>query len=720
MKIPPDEKAQAQGMSDTTKILRVQGSPGTTPDHGSQVDPLVPLTSSTSGASSDLFHTIPSGPIVLHATAPPPLHFPGYDILGEMGRGGMGVVYRAKQRSLNRMVALKVIIAGPHASGEDKARFRLEAEAGARLRHPNIVQVYDIGEHAGFSYIALELVEGGTLRRWQGEKPIAPRLAVQLAIAIGRGILHAHENGIIHRDLKPANILLGTEESLLGVTDCQPEPELSATNQDGPPPISLVPKVTDFGLAKAIEGGADLTVPGMACGTPNYMAPEQVKGSRRVGPGVDVYGLGAVLYELLTGVPPFVGSDAAEVMEKILRVDPPSVRKHVPTLSKDLAVLVAKCLEKDPARRYLTIRELLDELGRYLAGLPIHARPVGTFEKSWRWVRRNPVPALFLALSACGCLLTSGLAVALAHSVSVEHSAREDAERAHSDATTLRTAAELARDQLGAALAAAQIQKTAAETERTRAEDARKRAEDNLQIARQVIRTTLYEFSRDTRFEGPEFREYRSKLIASLRRFRDEVSVQAMEAGGESDWLDDLADVSHWLGFLEFLNENHAQSAIDYRDAADAARKWATTVPDDPDPQWKLTDSLVNEGNALFNLNRLAEAEIAYREAVEVIDRVIRFRPIEKYRRTAVVAHCQLAQVLRYTGSVVEELHQSHVGIRQARILLLVRSPENTRLLTSAKLSLSIAMFRLGREIVPLLRVRECRPPIEFELDPPG
>ncbi|VTT98441.1 serine threonine protein kinase : WD40 repeat-containing protein OS=Singulisphaera acidiphila (strain ATCC BAA-1392 / DSM 18658 / VKM B-2454 / MOB10) GN=Sinac_7396 PE=3 SV=1: Pkinase [Gemmataceae bacterium] len=692
-------------MSDSTRILRVPPAPDAAPDPGSRVDPLAPATEPHNGASSDLFHTLPSGPIVIHTTHPTPINFPGYEILGELGRGGMGVVYRARQKNLNRLVALKVIIAGPHASSEDKARFRLEAEAGARLRHPNIVQVHDVGEHGGFAYMALELVEGGTLRRWQGEKPVAPRLAVQLAVAVGRGVLHAHENGIVHRDLKPANILIGTEESLAGA---EPDPKESPVPGDGIAPVALVPKVTDFGLAKAMEGGLDLTVPGMACGTPNYMAPEQVRGSRRVGPGVDVYGLGAVLYELLTGRPPFVGSDAAEVMDKILRVDPPSIRKVVPTLPRDLSVIVAKCLEKDPARRYLTMRDLLDELSRFLAGLAVQARPIGPFERSCRWVRRNPIPALFLGISACGCAVTSGLAVALARSVAVEHAALTDAERARDDADALRSAAEEARDQLTAALAAAQTQKAAAEA-------ARKRAEENLQIARQVIRTTLYEFSRDTRFEGPEFREYRKKLIASVRQFRDEV---ASHSGGSVEWLNDLADVSHWLGFLEYLNDNHPQSAAEYRAAADAARKWADAFPKDPEPRWKLTDSLVNEGNALFNHHKLAQAEEAYREAVAVIGPVARKHPTEKYRRTTVLALAQLANVLRFTGTAVEQLHVASAAYREALAVAARRSPENLRLLAAARTTLTVALFRVLTELSPPGALRDRPRAEEFGPDP--
>jgi tetratricopeptide (TPR) repeat protein len=436
----------------------------------------------------------------------------------------------------------------------------------------------------------------------------------------------------------------------------------------------------------------------MACGTPNYMAPEQVRGSRRVGPGVDVYGLGALLFEMLTGKPPFSGSDAARVMEQILRVDPPTVRKLVPTLPRDLSVIVAKCLEKDPAKRYLTMRDLLDDLTRFLAGLPIEARPIGPFERTVRWVRRNPVPAVFLGISACGCLITSGLAVALTRSVKIEQTAREEAQRAHGNATKLQTDAEVARDQLKAALAAAQTQKESAEAERLRVEAARKKAEENLQIARQLIRTTFHEFSRDTRFEGKEFRDYRNKLIVAVRRFRDEVANHATDS---TEWLDDLADVSHWLGFLEYLNDNHLQSVIEYRTAAAAARKWAARVPKDPEPRWKLTDSLVNAGNALFNYRKYPEAEAAYREAVEVISPIVAEHPAEKYRRTQILAHIQLANVLRFTGTAVEQLHTARTAYRSAQILARRDTPDNLRLLHLARTSMALALLRLASESSP-------------------
>ena len=316
-----------------------------------------------------------------------PVAFPGFEILAELGRGGMGVVYKAKQRSLNRLVALKVILGGPLASSEDKARFHIEAEAAARLHHPNIVQVYDVGEHDGFSYIALELIEGETLRQWQSGRPVEPKVAAKLVSSVARAIQHAHEQGIVHRDVKPANILLAPipaahPEFASSVSASRPTPLASTgtnrlSSSSHTVSLTVSPKVTDFGLAKPLDGGNDLTMTGVACGTPNYMAPEQVRGKSH-STSVDVYGLGAVLFELLAGRPPFVGSDAAEVMNLILKSEAPSVRKLALGVPRDLAVIVAKCLEKDPARRYLTARDAADDLDRFLAGKPITARPISS------------------------------------------------------------------------------------------------------------------------------------------------------------------------------------------------------------------------------------------------------------------------------------------------------------------------------------------------------
>ncbi len=298
----------------------------------------------------------------------------GYEILGELGRGGMGVVYRARHIGLNRPVALKMILAGNHAGVAARSRFRAEAEAIARLQHPNIVQVYEVGEQDGRAFFSLELVEGGSLAHRIGGVPQpAPRAAAwvrTLALAIDS----AHTRGIIHRDLKPSNVLVAGDGSL---------------------------KITDFGLAKLI--GTDLALTGTESilGSPSYMAPEQaIGGSSQVGPAADIYALGVILYEMLAGRPPFKAPDAVRTLELVRASEPVNPGRLHPGLSSDLETICLKCLEKEPARRYATARELADELDRFLRNEPILARPIGRIERILRWCRRKPALAIASGLAA--------------------------------------------------------------------------------------------------------------------------------------------------------------------------------------------------------------------------------------------------------------------------------------------------------------------------------
>ena len=306
-----------------------------------------------------------------------------YEVLGELGRGGMGVVYKARHRKLKRLVALKMILAGEHAGAEHLARFYAEAEAVARLPHPNIVQIYEIGEQDGRPYFSLELVDGGSLARVLKGGPLPPRQAAQLVETLARAVAAAHKRGIIHRDLKPGNVLL---------------------TADG------VPKITDFGLAKSLaDSGAvaiDRTRSGAILGTPNYMAPEQADG-RAVGPGADIYGLGALLYEMLTGRPPFRAATALETLDLLRTREPVPPGRLRPRLPRDLETICLKCLEKEPARRYATAEELADDLRAFLGGEPIRARPASRRERAWRFARARPVEA---ALAGAGGMATLGLA----------------------------------------------------------------------------------------------------------------------------------------------------------------------------------------------------------------------------------------------------------------------------------------------------------------------
>jgi serine/threonine protein kinase len=320
-------------------------------------------------ADSQLSETADSLPCA--AEAPPPLQVPGYEILGEIGRGGMGTVYRARQNSLDRLVALKTVPLGKWAdSSELLTRFRREALVMARLRHPNIVQIYDIFESENHAILVMDLVEGGSLDRKVQQKPLSIREAAGIAAILARAVHYAHEKGILHRDVKPSNILL------------TPEGE---------------PKISDFGLAKQLDTDINTTTSGMIIGTPAYMAPEQARGEQsKFGPSLDVYGLGGVLYFLLTGRSPFQGASGLNVLHRITEEDPVSPRQVNPETPKELEAICLKCLEKDPARRYDSAAALADDLERWLRGEPLTIEGESIWQRLARFIFRKsaqPPPA---------------------------------------------------------------------------------------------------------------------------------------------------------------------------------------------------------------------------------------------------------------------------------------------------------------------------------------
>jgi serine/threonine protein kinase len=358
---------------------------------------------------------------------------PGYEILGELGRGGMGVVYKARQLGLHRTVALKMVLAGIHSGPKDLTRFRAEAAAIARLQHPNIVQIYDVGEAEGRPYFVLEFVAGGSLADHLQGTPQPARPAAQLVETLARAVHAAHAHGVIHRDLKPANILLegtGAKGGRSGKTfPRHPDPpSLTAS--------CLTPKITDFGVAKCAGGDGEApelrgpTVTGEFLGTPNYMAPEQAMVPRQpVGPAADVYALGAILYEMLTGRPPFTGETPLATVLQVLNNEPVSVNSLQPSVPRDLETICLNCLRKEPRQRYGSALELAEDLQRFLHDEPIRARPVRAAERLWRWVRRHPAPAGFLAaglLAPVVALITlSLLSARLVRSNALESAAQQ-------------------------------------------------------------------------------------------------------------------------------------------------------------------------------------------------------------------------------------------------------------------------------------------------------
>ena len=308
--------------------------------------------------------------------------FGDYELQGEIARGAMGVVYRAYQKSLKRIVAVKMIRSAMLANDDDVARFRSEAEAAGSLDYTNIVLICEVGEFQGQHYFSMKLIEGETLRENLAELLQNPRAAARLMAIVARAIHAAHQRGILHRDLKPRNILV---------------------DENGEP------HVTDFGLAKQIDSASSATLSGQIIGTPSYMAPEQANGGgKNVTTAADVYGLGAIFYELLTGVPPHKGETLMETLKLLFETEPKLPSSHHPKVDRDLETIAMKCLEKDRAQRYLSARELADELERWLRGEPIEARPAGSIERSFKWMKRKPIHAIAAMLGIL-LLLTLGI-----------------------------------------------------------------------------------------------------------------------------------------------------------------------------------------------------------------------------------------------------------------------------------------------------------------------
>jgi serine/threonine-protein kinase len=353
-------------------------------------------------AGLDALFPGPEAPTPWPPEGPALPQIPGYEVETVLGRGGMGVVFKARHLKLKRLVALKKLLTGDYASPEELARFRREAEAVAALRHPNIVQIHDAGDVGGRPYFTMEYVEGGTLAHSLAGQPQSPRRAAELVATLASAVQFAHKSGFIHRDLKPSNVLLTAEGT---------------------------PKITDFGLARAMHERPEFSRSGVPLGTPSYMAPEQALGKcSATAPATDIYALGAVLYEMLSGRPPFVGQSPAEIIQKVIAEEPAPPSRSKGQVPRDLETICLKCLQKSPARRYASAQDLADDLYRFLDGKPVLARPVGVIERSVKWARRRPTQVTLLAVLLLALVAGSVTGIVLwqqAHVRQAEADARE-------------------------------------------------------------------------------------------------------------------------------------------------------------------------------------------------------------------------------------------------------------------------------------------------------
>jgi serine/threonine protein kinase len=533
--------------------------------------------------SVDLFATPASNFNVL--SLPPCSGFAGRYELGErIGTGGMGVVYKARQQGLNRLVAIKVVRSGPLATEDDLRRFRAEAEAVARLRHANIVQVYEVGEHEGWPFLCLEYVEGGSLATRLAGGVLPPQTAARLVQTLATAAHYAHQQGIVHRDLKPANILLDPAGGQAADRAAAPNEEARAAWI-----ASAVPKISDFGLVHRLDGDGQRTREGAMIGTPAYMPPEQADPSVRVGPECDVYSLGAILYEVVTGRPPFMGESALDTLDQVRSRDPIPPRKLRPALPRDLETICLKCLRKDPKGRYATAAALADDLARFKNEEPIHARRTGPVERTLRWCRRKPLSASLAAALALATVLGVGGVAVQWRRANLQAEAAEQARRA------------------------AQVAEADAVRQRNDAIRQSTRANENLHLATDLVSrltlvaTRLGNHSPDARVRQVTFKNALATYDKLIPQTPEDVQLRLGQAMCQVSSARIHEQVQEW---------NEAAEA--YAKAADSYRSLVGLPAAHPYASAELAECQLAHARLLRRLNRLNEAEETCREAVAV------------------------------------------------------------------------------------------------------
>jgi tetratricopeptide (TPR) repeat protein len=547
--------------------------------------------------------------------APLPDRVRGYEVLEELGRGGMGVVYKARHLLLNRLVALKMVRAGALAGSAELARFRQEAEAVARMQHPGIVQIYEVGEEDGTPFLALEFVSGGNLAQKLAGKPQPPDQAAHLVETLARAVHSAHQCGIVHRDLKPANILLQMQNA-----ECRKQNEKTARDSAfcNLHSAFCIPKIADFGLAKRLEGGPGRTQTGDILGTPGYMAPEQAAGqAKAIGPAADVYGLGAILYEMLTGRPPFQGETPWDTVVQVMSQEPVSPARLQPKVPRELETICLKCLHKEPGKRYASALALAEDLRRFLVGEPIMARPTGAWERTLKWAKRRPAAAALLVFS--GVALVALVVAGIAYNRWLQDEVVREQERTQ-------------------------------EAERQRAEIAsqRARAEANFRAARDAVDRMLTRVGGKPLANIPHAEQVRRQLLEDALQFYLRFLRQR---GADPQVQRETARAYRRVGDIHMLLGRPRQAGEDYRRAVTLQKQLSADFPAVPAYRQDLVETYANRGYFLAETNHPREAESAFRQALALAQRLSADFPREPfYQKELAARHFNLGSLLSDQG----------------------------------------------------------------------
>jgi tetratricopeptide (TPR) repeat protein/tRNA A-37 threonylcarbamoyl transferase component Bud32 len=587
------------------------------------------------GESEDPRHTVayPGG----SAACPPAVAIPSYEILGELGRGGMGVVYRARHLQLNRVVALKMLREVALDSPQLQARFQIEAEAVASLQHPNVVQIYEVGESGGCPFLAMEFVEGGSLQdRLRSSLP-SPHEAAEIVQALAGAAHSAHQRGIIHRDLKPANVLL---------------------TQTG------VPKLTDFGLAKRFGEKDGQTQTGAIVGTPSYMAPEQAFArTGAIGPPADVYALGAVLYACLTGHPPFEAPTILEILEDVRSREPVPPARLRPGVPRDLETICLKCLHKEPARRYASAEKLSEDLRRFLCREPIKARPVGPLERLRLWAKRRPSAAALVLVLFLAAVGTVAGVVRYQVRLQVERSAAEKSFRMALRAVD-KMLSEVAEEELAA---------------EPRSEQKRRRL---LSQTLAFYQELLQDRGGDPVVRQETGRAYRRlgdilRLLGQNAEAQDAyqqaigvLSDLAAKSPSAPEPRADLAESHNWLGELLRTTGRSDDARAAYQNAQRLQDELIARYPDVPGYRMGLARTHYNRGILLKDKGAFADARGEFRQAIDTLCELVGEYPDQsEYRQHLARSYLNLGPVLRQLreSAAAESVYTE--AIRQFRTL---------------------------------------------------